>query len=259
MRDRLKTALVQADLVWEAPAQNRIRFESQIRKVLSNEQADLVILPEMFSTGFTMDAAAVAEGMDDDTVNWMMRLARELDIAICGSLVINEDNRFYNRFMFVYPEGNYLFYDKRHCFTLAGEDKSYTPGTERVVVSYKGWRIFPQICYDLRFPVWSRNNLDYDLAIYVANWPEMRIGAWSALLKARAIENMSYVIGVNRVGKDGNGYPYTGASSAYDPLGYQLCYSETEEILIAELSRSAMIEIRDKLGFLKDQDTFTLG
>lgn len=252
----MKIALIQTRLEWENSSANRTRFSDKINSL---ENADLIVLPEMFSTGFTMHPSSVAESMDGETVTWMKKMAIEKGIAICGSVVISEQDKYYNRLLFVLPSGEIRKYDKRHLFTLAGEDKAYTAGTERLIVEYKGFRICPLICYDLRFPVFSRNTENYDLLLYVANWPEPRIAAWDTLLRARAIENMSFVLGVNRVGKDSNGHNYIGHSQAFDALGNSLLdASESDEILIVGLNKNALLETRQKFGFLNDRDAFTV-
>jgi predicted amidohydrolase len=252
----MKIALIQTRLEWENSSANRTRFSDKINSL---ENADLIVLPEMFSTGFTMHPSSVAESMDGETVTWMKKMAIEKGIAICGSVVISEQDKYYNRLLFVLPSGEIRKYDKRHLFTLAGEDKAYTAGTERLIVEYKGFRICPLICYDLRFPVFSRNTENYDLLLYVANWPEPRIAAWDTLLRARAIENMSFVLGVNRVGKDSNGHNYIGHSQAFDALGNSLLdASESDEILIVDLNKNALLETRQKFGFLNDRDAFTV-
>ena len=197
MVNELKIALLQSNLVWENPIQNRINFSKKIESI--TESVDIIILPEMFTSGFTMNATAVAETMTGETISWLLTSAKKNNCAIMGSLVILEDSTYYNRCVFVEPDGKISTYDKRHTFTLAGEHKVYKTGTEKIIIDFKGWRICPLVCYDLRFPVWARNTDNYDLLIYVANWPKPRINAWDALLKARAIENMSYCIGVNRV------------------------------------------------------------
>ena len=202
MSDILTVALVQTDLVWENPQANR----KHIEQMVSSVTADLFVLPEMLTTGFTMNASHVAESMNGESILWLKSIAKEKQAAFIGSLVIEENNNFYNRLVCVEPSGEILHYDKRHTFTLAGEHKVYTAGNEKVIFNYKGWKICPLVCYDLRFPVWARNVEDYDVLIYVANWPMIRVAAWDALLKARAIENMAFCIGVNRVGLDGNDY-----------------------------------------------------
>ena len=253
----MKTAIIQANLIWEDPKANRIQFEQKINAI--NQKVDLIVLPEMFSTGFTMFPKPLAETMQGDTVSWMQDIAKAKNSAICGSLIIEENSKYYNRFVFVHPNGKIDTYDKRHLFSLAGEDKQYAKGTSKVLIDYKGWKICPQICYDLRFPVFSRNAEDYDLLIYVANWPKLRITAWDALLKARAIENMSFVVGVNRIGLDGNKHEYVGHSIVLDELGNLILdANENEGVYITTLDKSKMQETRQKLNFLKDKDIFEI-
>lgn len=258
MQDQLKIALLQADLVWENPEQNRINFKEKINQI--DTDVDIVVLPEMFTSGFTMNASAVAETMEGETVKWMQKLSTQNNVAIIGSIVISEDDNFYNRLFFVTPKGIVSYYDKRHTFTLAGEDKVYTAGKNKLLTAYKGWKICPLICYDLRFPVWSRNIDNYDVLLYVANWPVPRIDAWDTLLKARAIENMSYCIGVNRVGVDGVGINYCGSSAAYDVLGKKLTSIPLSEeaMEIVTLSKSHITKYRSALKFLDDKDDFSL-
>jgi len=252
----MKTALIQSPLIWENPKANRKYFEEKISTL---SDVDLIVMPEMFSTGFTMNPFPVAEAMDGETVLWMQSLAMVMKCAITGSLVIKENNGYYNRLLFVFPSGVIQFYDKRHLFSLAGEDEVYTKGKQRLIVEYKGFRICPLICYDLRFPVYSRNTQDYDLLIYVANWPETRITAWDTLLRARAIENMAYVIGVNRIGEDHNKHNYVGHSQVVDCLGnYLVTPDEDEGIFIATLNKEELLATRKKLGFLNDRDVFTV-
>ncbi|MHC9088955.1 amidohydrolase [Tenacibaculum sp. IMCC1] len=254
----LKVALIQSDLVWENPIANRKQFEEKINNL--TEGIDLIILPEMFTTGFTMNASAVAETMEGETVQWLQNLAQKKNVAITGSIVINENSTFYNRLLFVYPSREIDSYDKKHTFTLAGEHKVFSAGTERVIVEYKGWKICPLICYDLRFPIWARNTENYDLLLYVASWPKPRIEAWDALLKARAIENMTYTIGVNRVGVDANNYEYTGNTVCYNTLGNCLVKNNQgiEEILFVELDKEAQTKTRERFRFLDDRDRFIL-
>lgn len=256
MQEVLKVALVQTHLIWENATAGRAHFENIL---FETEAADIYILPEMFATGFSMNAQTLAETIDGETVKWMQEMAVELEAAVCGSLIITENGRYYNRFIFVTPEAKIYTYNKRHTFTLAGEDTIFTEGQERVIIPFKGWNILPQVCYDLRFPVWARNTGDYDLMIYVANWPVMRIEAWNALLKARAIENMSYCIGVNRTGTDGNNIPYNGNSTAYDALGNVLVYPlEMDAVYYTTLSKTDLITQRTKFKFLDDADSFTV-
>lgn len=256
MKQELNVTLVETDLDWEHPEQNREQFEDYIR--CHHQATDLFVLPEMFTSGFTMNPEKVAEPMNGPTVQWMEQLSKNVKAAICGSLVIKEDERFVNRFIFVSPEGPLVQYDKKHTFTLAGEHKAYEAGTEKIIFEYKGWRICPMICYDLRFPVWSRNTEDYDLLIYVANWPKPRINAWDALLKARAIENMCYCIGVNRVGFDGNGHEYPGHSAVYDVLGNEVKLSGNKGLKSGGLNHRSIEKYRSKLNFLGDRDSFHL-
>ena len=256
----MKIALFQTSLAWENPASNRTFIEEYFMS--EEESFDLFVLPEMFSSGFTMNPENVAETMDGETVSWMKSLALKKDCAICGSLVISENNSFYNRFIFVHPNGKMDFYDKRHLFSLAGEHEKYSKGTKKVLIEYKGWKICPQICYDLRFPVWSRNNSKnpYDLLIYVANWPEVRITAWEKLLYARAIENQCYVAAVNRIGVEGEGVNCIGNSMLIDSKGDQLwkATDSKEETKTALLSMKELNAFRKKFPVLEDGDGFTL-
>ena len=253
----MKVALIQSPLAWENPLLNRNYFEEKMNSI--TESVDLIVLPEMFSTGFTMNPIEVFETMEGKTVLWLQSLAKAKNSAITGSLIIKEDDNFYNRLIFVFPSGDIQFYDKRHLFTLAGEDKTYTSGRKKLIVEYKGFKICLLICYDLRFPVFSRNAEDYDVLIYVANWPKQRINAWDSLLKARAIENMSYTIGVNRVGTDNNFLEYNGHSQIIDFSGNYLLEPQTdEEIYCTTLHKSNLLEFREKFGFLNDRDMFTV-
>lgn len=258
MSDSLKVAVLQSHLYWEDATKNRQAFTQKIEAL--QEPVDIIILPEMFTTGFTMNATSVAETMDGETMTWMKQLSSKTKSAIMGSFVVSEQGNFYNRLVFMMPDGSHRTYDKRHTFTLAGEHKMYTAGTKKEVITYKGWKLCPQICYDLRFPVWSRNVENYDVLIYVANWPKPRINAWDALLKARAIENMSYCIGVNRVGEDGNGHEYPGHSAVYDALGEKIDTIENniEQSAIITLYKDHLHKYRQKLNFLNDRDSFSL-
>jgi predicted amidohydrolase len=258
MQEQLKIALIQSNLVWENPTQNRLNFLEKSKNI--NEHVDLIILPEMFTSGFTMNPKVVAETMQGETVKWMKSIAEKSNAAIVGSIVIEEDGNYYNRLLFVTPNDTIETYNKRHTFTLAGEDKVYKAGIEKLIVDYKGWKICPLICYDLRFPVWARNTTDYDVLLYVANWPKVRISAWDALLKVRAIENMSYCVGVNRVGLDANDFEYSGSSAVYDVLGEKISNLElnTEQTEIVTLSKNHIKKYREKLNFLNDRDEFIL-
>lgn len=256
--ESLHVAIIQSHLAWENPVQNRINFTQKIEEISNN--VDLIVLPEMFTSGFTMHPQYVAETMEGKTIVWMKKLAYDKQCAIVGSLVITENNKYYNRLVFVHPNGLIDTYDKRHTFTLAGEDKVYEKGNAKLIVNYNGFKIRPLICYDLRFPVWSRITEDYDALIYVANWPKTRIDAWDTLLKARAIENMSYCIGVNRVGLDANNYEYPGHSAIYDALGEKLSTIKpnTDGVEVVVLQKKHVTDVRNKLRFLDDKDVFSL-
>lgn len=253
----MKIALIQSSLVWENPKANRNNFEDKINAI--SEKVDLIVLPEMFTSGFTMNPKDVCEAIDGETVLWLKLIAKAKNSAITGSLIIKENNNYYNRLVFVFPSGEIQFYDKRHLFTLAGEEKVYTFGKKKLIIEYKGFKICPLICYDLRFPVFSRNTEEYDVLLYVANWPKVRINAWDALLKARAIENISYTIGVNRVGIDNNKLEYNGHSQIIDFSGnYLLEPQENEGIYYTKLHKNDLLDFREKFGFLNDRDSFTV-
>jgi len=251
----MKVAFIQTTVAWENPTENRSHFAKKIMNF--KEDVDLIVLPELFSSGFTMHPKAVAETMQGDTITWLQDLAKAKNCAITGSLVIEEKGNFYNRLVFVFPNGDMKTYDKRHLFTLAGEDKAYTAGRDKLIIEYKGFKICPLICYDLRFPVFSRNKDQYDLLLYVANWPSPRINAWDALLKARAIENCSYVVGVNRIGLDANTLDYPGHSQAIDFAGNTLHNSASKgEVAVVEINKKELLEFRTHFAFLDDQDRF---
>ena len=256
MPKSLNIALIQTPLHWEDPVNNRKMFDEKLATIPSN--VDVIVLPEMFTSGFTMNPGNIEPSEGEITVDWMRALAKDKDSAVVGSIVFQKEDKFYNRLFFVYPDGSFKHYDKKHTFTLAGEDLVYKAGNEKLILDYKGFKICPMICYDLRFPVWSRYSEDYDVLMYVANWPKKRIAAWDTLLKARAIENMAYCIGVNRVGLDGADFEYTGHSAVYDVLGEQLCYSEKEEVLYATLDKAHIEDTRKQLRFLEDRDHFSL-
>ena len=256
MENELKLALIQSSLVWENPEKNREDFSKKLDSI--NGEVDLVILPEMFTTAFTMTPWNIAKEEGEETVKWMQKEAERKKMALTGSMVYFADGHYYNRLWFVEPNGKSIFYDKRHTFTLAGEDKVYNKGEKRIVINFKGFRICPLICYDLRFPVWARNTEDYDVLIYVANWPQPRINAWDALLKARAIENMAYVIGVNRTGTDNTGHSYPGHSTVNNVFGEPIVFSKEEKVLYATLDKKHISEAREKLKFLDDKDHFNL-
>ena len=253
----MKVALIQFSIIWEDAVANRNLITAKIEAL--PQGVALIVLPEMFTTGFTMQPERVAETMQGPTVNWMQAVAKKTDAAICGSVVISENDVFRNRCLFVFPSGDIEYYDKRHLFTMAGENKVYAPGKEKMILSYKNWKICLQVCYDLRFPVFSRNTEDYDLLLYVANWPQPRISAWDALLKARAIENMCWVIGVNRIGEDQNNNRYPGHSQVLDCFGEVLVQSsDNEGIFMADIDLEHIMQTRKKLPFLNDRDDFTV-
>ncbi len=252
----MKILLLQTDIVWNDPVANRARAAERIAAA---PQSDLVVLPEMFTTGFCTDPRGVAEGAPFETLSWMQATARERGAALAGSVATEVDGLYYNRFYFVRPDGTYAAYDKRHLFSFAGEDKNYTPGGERAVVEYNGWRILLQVCYDLRFPVFSRNLGDYDLILYVADWPTVRVGAWNTLLRARAIENQCYVVGVNRTGTDPY-LAYNGSSALIDYLGLSVVEAplEQEAAVLGTADREALDGFRAKFPALADADSFRL-
>mgnify|MGYP000530300341 CR=1 FL=1 len=256
MSQELKVALVQTSILWEDPLGNRTVLSTKIESISS--EIDLIVLPEMFTTGFTMTPENLSDSEGKETLLWMQETAKSKSTAIIGSIPYLENNEYTNRLFFVEPNGNTNWYDKRHTFTLAGEDKVYRSGNKRLIIDFKGFKICPMICYDLRFPVWARYREDYDALLYVANWPKPRITAWDTLLCARAIENMAYCIGVNRIGQDANNLYYSGHSAVYDCLGEQIAYSENEEIIYATLSKEHIVSTREKLKFLADRDEFNL-
>jgi omega-amidase len=257
-QDLLNIAVFQLDLRWENPEANRVKIDELLLDISTN--TDVVFLPEMFTTGFSMNVSKLAETMDGETVQWMKNRSSEHQLAICGSLIIQENGKFYNRLLFVEPSGEIHFYNKRHLFTMGNEESHFQKGTERLIVPYKGWRICPLICYDLRFPVWSRNRNEYDLLIYSANWPNARNDVWNTLLKARAIENQCYVVGVNRVGIDGSEIDYSGNSQVLNPKGEHLTksLSDAEEVVFASLSYQEMADFRTKFPVLNDADDYCL-
>jgi omega-amidase len=257
----LTFTLIQTQLHWEDKTANLAMLEQKIMGI--GERTEIVVLPEMFSTGFSMNPAKLAEDMNGETVQWMKRIAAAKKIILTGSVIIAEDGNYYNRLLWVLPDGNIGTYDKRHRFAYAGENNEYTSGNKRLVAQVKGWKINLLVCYDLRFPVWARqqNNehLEYDVLLYVANWPQRRAHAWKTLLTARAIENQSYVIGVNRVGEDGNQINHNGESMVVDPLGEVLYQKAAEEaIFTITLEKEKLEEVRTKFPFWKDADQFKI-
>lgn len=260
----LRITLIQSDIYWEEIDANLSAFEEKIWQIGQN--TDVIVLPEMFTTGFTMNAPKLAEHMNMRTFKWMRQMADQTGALVLGSFIANVHDRYFNRMLWMEPGGNYKTYDKRHLFRMAGEHKTFSSGESLLVSTWKGWRICPLICYDLRFPVWSRNKYDaalkrlnYDLLIYVASWPTARIEAWSSLLKARAIENLSYVVGVNRVGVDGNSVEYNGNSSIIGPKGEMIFSSEgVEAIKTLQLNANSLQAFRDKFPAYIDADEFSI-
>ncbi len=253
----LDITIVQAELHWHDAAQNREHFCDVIEHI--DGHTDLIILPDTVTTGFSLDAPALAEPMDGATVSWMMEMAKLSNSAICGSVIITDGDDYRNRFICIQPDGSMTTYDKRHLFRLADEQSHYTQGETIQTFEINGFRICPMICYDLRFPVWSRNRDTYDLLLYVANWPSRRHNAWATLLRARAIENLSYLAGVNRVGQDGNEIPYTGGSAIIDYLGNDLVgLGDQQGTATATLDLDELKRFRERFAFDKDADEFTI-
>lgn len=275
----LTVSIIQANLVWEDKATNLRMFEERINALGPTE---LVVLPEMFSTGFSMQPEKLAESMSGETISWMKRIAAERKIILTGSVIIKDQGQYFNRLVWMLPNQQCGWYDKRHLFGFAGEHEHYSPGNKRLIASVKGWKVNLQVCYDLRFPVWARQqnapevevdeedfggpqfvprapeSPEYDLLIYVANWPERRAHAWKTLLQARAIENQCYVVGVNRVGQDGNGIPHSGDSMIIDPLGEVLHTGQDEHVHTLTFEKQYLEEVRTRFPFLRDGDSFLI-
>jgi omega-amidase len=262
----LTFTLIQTHLHWENKSANLQMLEEKVNSI--NEKTEVVILPEMFSTGFSMKPLELAEKMDGDTITWMRRVSAAKKVILTGSVIIEENGNYYNRLIWMLPNGEYGFYDKRHLFAFAEEDKHYTRGNRRLIASVKGWRINMQVCYDLRFPVWARQSktsangvegLEYDVLIYVANWPERRSHMWRSLLTARAIENQCFCIGVNRIGNDGNNIYHSGDSMVVNPLGEVLYHKQhDEDIYTITLQKQELENVREKMPFWKDADPFAI-
>jgi predicted amidohydrolase len=274
----LTITTIQSNLFWEDKTANLQMLQQKIDSI--EENTEIVILPEMFSTGFSMNAAALAENMDGETVEWMKMVSNKNGIVLTGSVMIEEAGKYYNRLIWMLPNGQYGYYDKRHLFAYGEEDQHYNAGNKRLIASVKGWKINLQVCYDLRFPVWARQQVnristppdadqkpfdsamgaaEYDVLIYVANWPERRSHAWKTLLCARAIENQCYVIGVNRVGDDAKNIHYSGNSLVIDPMGQVLYHmADEEDINTITLSKEKLQGVRTKFPFLNDADDFTI-
>jgi len=263
--EKLIFTTIQTNLHWE---DKKVNLEMLEKKILGiTEKTNIVLLPEMFSTGFSMQPSLLAENMEGETVAWMRHIAKQKNIILGGSIIAEEEGNYFNRFIWMQPNGKFGYYDKRHCFTLAGEDQHYASGNKRTIASVGGWKINLQICYDLRFPVWSRQQLktdeqnevatEYDVLVYVANWPERRNHAWKTLLQARAIENQCFVIGVNRVGNDGNQLYHSGDSMVVSPMGETLYHkAHDEDVHTITLEKTKLEEVRKNLPFWKDADGF---
>ncbi|MDR1919203.1 MAG: amidohydrolase [Tannerellaceae bacterium] len=259
MADSLRISMIQSPIAWEDREQNLAYYGRLLRRV--SGKTDLTVLPETFTTGFSMNVEALADAADGLTVACLKDWAQKHQTALAGSFIVKENERYYNRGFFVTPEGEASYYDKRHLFRMAGEAAHFSAGSEQTIVSYRGWSICLQVCYDLRFPVWSRNvNNAYDLLIYVANWPEVRINVWTSLLPARAIENLAYVCGVNRTGTDGGGFRYNGQSAIYSPKGEKLIDAgiRPEIVRSCTLQKSDLERLRTKFPAWKDADTFNI-
>lgn len=254
----MRITVIQSRLEWENPNANKINFEKKIKEVAQN--SDLILLPEMFTTGFSMNPHGLADSYPGETSAWMSKMATENSIALTGSYIAKENSNYFNRMIFAYPNGDIVYYDKRHLFRMAGEDKNYSAGNKRVVINYMGWKILLLVCYDLRFPVWSRNRNDYDLMLLVANFPERRRYAWNSLLVARAIENQCYVAACNRVGADGNGVNHSGDSQIIDPLGQPITIANPnrDEIITATLSLDNLKKILESFPVHLDADKFEI-
>lgn len=260
----LTITTIQTNLYWQDKISNRTMLENKITSL--SAKTEIVILPEMFSTGFSMQPQTYAETMEGETIQWMKRVSAENGIVLTGSLIIEEEGKFYNRLIWMLPNGELGYYNKRHLFAFASEHESYTPGNKRLIASVKGWKINLQVCYDLRFPVWARQQIDaetkqpeYDVLINVANWPAKRSHAWKTLLCARAIENQCYVVGVNRVGTDGNNVYHSGNSLVIDPLGEVLYHmADEEDVFSITLDKEKLEAVRTKFPFLNDADGFTI-
>jgi omega-amidase len=258
MKENLNVSCIQADLVWENVDQNLENFEKKFD--LLDAESEVVILPEMFTTGFTMNSTKLAEKMNGRSVQWMKDQAKKMNKIIIGSIIVEESGKYYNRCITMFPNGEFYSYDKGHLFRMEKENEGYTKGDRKTIFKHNGWRVCTLICYDLRFPIWSRNRDDYDLLIYIASWPESRRDVWNTLLKARAIENQAYVIGVNRIGKDGEGISYSGDTVIIDSKGKIIKKAEDykEEIINAELSLTELNRFREKFPVFLDADDFKI-
>jgi omega-amidase len=260
----LKITIIQSDLHWESIDANLAMFEEKIWKI--DGKTDLIVLPEMFNTAFTMNTS-LGEPMNSRTFRWMKQQASQTGASVIGSYIVREKGRYFNRLIWMNRDGSFEYYDKRHLFRMAGEHEHFANGDKKIIVQKDGWSISPLVCYDLRFPVWSRNRfestfqkLGYDILIYVANWPEKRIAAWEILLQARAVENLCYVVGVNRTGQDGNGAAYNGSSAIINPLGEYVFRAKDEEVIHTEtLDYNFLAKYRDVFPAYLDADNFEIG
>lgn len=259
----LKVSFIQSDLIWKDSSANLKAFDKKIEQI--EESTDIIILPEMFNTGFVVEPETIDKRVAQEALVWMQKKAQQTHAAICGSIIVNEDGNYLNRLFWVLPDGSFETYDKRHLFSLGGEDKHFTSGNDSTIIKYKGWNIKPLVCYDLRFPVWAKNRYiheeyEYDLLIYVANWPAARSYAWKSLLVARAIENQAYVVGVNRIGKDGRGTPHSGYSGVIEPKGEMISEEviDVESLQTIKLSKDALIQYRKKFTVALDWDPFNI-
>ncbi len=256
MKNNLSITIVQTYIYWHDKQRNIENIEGLIQKT----ETDLIILPEMFTTGFSIDPTGIAEDIEGQTLDWMRTIATRKNAAIAGSIITRRNGQYFNTLLFVKPDGSYAFYDKRHTFSMAGENRFYTKGKRNILINYRGWKIKPLICYDLRFPVWARNKCNYDLLVYVANWPRSRIQQWKALLAARAIENQAYTIGVNRIGTDGNDFDYSGESMILSPKG-EIIYqapADMNDVKTVTLDLEKLKSMRQKFPVLQDMDQFTI-
>jgi omega-amidase len=258
IKDKIRITLAQVNLFWENPGENLSHLSKKIEEL--SEPTDIIILPETFTSGFSMNPQLLAETMVGPCVNWMKQMARKTKSAVCGSLIIKENDQFFNRFVFAKPDGEIIHYDKRHLFSMGGEKSTFTAGNERITFNYLGWRIGLYVCYDLRFPVWCRNRNDTDLMLFTANWPLSRSIVWNTLLKARAIENQVYIAGVNRIGSDGNGINYLGESQLINPYGKHILEPviQKEGLFTCEISLSELNDFRKKFPVAEDADTFEI-
>jgi predicted amidohydrolase len=263
MEPFLKISAIQSSLTWEDIDSNLAAFEKKISELSDN--TDLIVLPEMFSTGFSMNPEKLAEKPDGKTTGWMQAMAKQANSVLTGSIIVEEEGKFFNRMIWMQPDGNYFTYDKKHLFSIAGENTVYTAGKKKLIIDLKGWKVCPLICYDLRFPVWCRNSYkaneyEYDLLIFVANWPQVRGHPWKTLLSARAMENLSYVIGVNRVGEDGNKIPHTGDTRIIDPKGNVISQASpnAEFTCRATLDAALLKNFRNKFSIGPEWDHFII-